>query len=356
MISDRVFKIGSAVKGDLTRIKKQFDQLANQTSFTVIDLKDYVLRRGILQRKESGSLEALIAKVLGMYLSKDDVLRKNDEWEELPLKPELLHYAALDVLASQLVFEEATKVAPLDQVEIDTPGGTQVSLLTQEGGSIIAYGRIASLQPTSLGGVRVNVPTRSRLVVDIDVVVVPSAAVILHILPQSMSTSSQKTKAGAYTLGQLLAASSGPTFQIVTPVTLLAFNHHNVVSISEYVFDHKIYIFSHQNSPSLSSPLMQAAGQVQLPSNNLVDIASQELSSDSEESSLDEGEADDNIVEMKMLEAHTESTTRQKGIFYVILPAIFYLIILGKVKDANRMLFKMSQLQHLLTHVQFFMK
>jgi len=53
-------------------------------------------------------------------------------------------------------------------------------------------------------------------------VVVPSAAVILHILPQSMSTSSQKTKAGAYTLGQLLAASSGPTFQIVTPVTLLA--------------------------------------------------------------------------------------------------------------------------------------
>jgi hypothetical protein len=36
--------------------------------------------------------------------------------------------------------------------------------------------------------VRVNVPTRSQLVVDIDVVVVPSAAVILRILPQSMST------------------------------------------------------------------------------------------------------------------------------------------------------------------------
>ena len=148
MISDRVFKIGSAVKGDLTRIKKQFDQLANQTSFTVIDLKDYVLRRGILQRKESGSLEALVGKVLGRYLPKDDVLRKNDEWEELPLKPELLHYAALDVFASQLVFEEAIKVAPLDQVEINTPSGTQVALLTQEGGSIIAYGRIASLQPT----------------------------------------------------------------------------------------------------------------------------------------------------------------------------------------------------------------
>jgi len=42
---------------------------------------------------------------------------------------------------------------------------------------------------------------------------------------------------------------------------------------------------------------MQTGGQVQLPSNNLVDIASQELSSDSEESGLDEGEADDNIAE-----------------------------------------------------------
>jgi len=154
-------------------------------------------------------------------------------------------------------------------------------------------------------------------------VVVPSAAVILHILPQSMSTSSQKTNAGPYTLGQLLAASSGPTFQIVTPVTLLAFNH-NVISISGYVFDLQIYIFSHQNSPSLSSLLMRHAGQVQLPSNNLVDIVSQELSSDSEESGLDEGEADDNIVEMKMLEAHTESTAGQKGIFFnVTLPAIF---------------------------------
>jgi hypothetical protein len=37
---------------------------------------------------------------------------------ECKLLTELLHYVALDVLASQLVFEEATKVAPLDQVEL----------------------------------------------------------------------------------------------------------------------------------------------------------------------------------------------------------------------------------------------
>ena len=112
-MSDRVFKIGSAVKGDLTRIKKQFNQLSNQTSFTVIDLKEYVLRRGILQKNESGSLDSLVEKVLGLFLPKDDVLRKNNQWEVLPLAPNLLQYAALDVYASHLIFEKATEMIPL---------------------------------------------------------------------------------------------------------------------------------------------------------------------------------------------------------------------------------------------------
>jgi hypothetical protein len=187
--------------------------------------------------------------------------------------------------------------------------------LTQEGGNIIAFGRIASLQPTSLGGVRVNVPTKSQLVVDIDIVVVLSAAVIFHMLPQPTSTSSQKTKVGAYTLGQLLAASSGPTFQIVTPITLLAFDHHIQVSTSGCVFGHHIYFFVYQNSCLHSSPLMQIVGQAHLPSSDLVNIASQELPSDSEESSSDEGEADDNVVGMQILEAYTRSTAERKGIF-----------------------------------------
>src|ERR1700730_16892518 len=54
LLSDHVFKFGSAVKGDLTCIKEQFDQLANQTSFNVIDLKEYALHQGILEKKESG--------------------------------------------------------------------------------------------------------------------------------------------------------------------------------------------------------------------------------------------------------------------------------------------------------------
>ena len=235
-MSDRVFKIGSAIKGDLTRIKKQFDQLSNQTSFTIIDLKEYVLRWGILQKNQSGSLDSLVEKVLGPFLPKDDVLRKNDQWESLPLAPDLLHYAALDVYASRLIFEKATEIVPFDQVTYSTTGGTPVALLVQEGGIVAAYGKIADVQPVSMGGVRVQVPTKSRMVVDIETVLCPSAAAILHLLPQSLSLSSQKTKAGAYTLGQLHAASSTSTFQIVAPIALLTFDHRNPVSFDIFCY------------------------------------------------------------------------------------------------------------------------
>ena len=175
LVSDWVFKIGSAVKGDLTHIKKQFDQLSNQTSFNVIDLKEY----------------ALAEHVLGQYLAKDDILRKNDDWEEWPLHPELLNYAAWDVHASQLIYEKAAKVTPLDQVEHSSPAGTCVALLVQKGGSIVAYGKIASLQPKKLGSIQVKVPTNSQVVVDIEHVAISSAAAILH-LPQPSSSSSGK--------------------------------------------------------------------------------------------------------------------------------------------------------------------
>jgi hypothetical protein len=62
------------VKGDLTHLKKQLNQLAGHSSFNIIDLKDYILWWGILQQKESGLLEALVEKVWGLYLPKDDAI------------------------------------------------------------------------------------------------------------------------------------------------------------------------------------------------------------------------------------------------------------------------------------------
>ncbi len=79
LIHDRIFKIGSGVKGDSTRLKKQFpQQLGSQTSFVTIDLKDFALQRKLLDEKESGGLDRLCAKILGIHLVKDDDLRKHD--------------------------------------------------------------------------------------------------------------------------------------------------------------------------------------------------------------------------------------------------------------------------------------
>jgi hypothetical protein len=97
-------------------------------------------------------------------------------------------------------------------------------VLVQEGGKIAAYGKIAPLQPTSLGNVHVKVPSRSRLVIDIETVVIPSAAAILHLTAPSSHPNLKHTKPGALTLAQLQSASSSPTFQAVVPLFLLDFD------------------------------------------------------------------------------------------------------------------------------------
>ncbi|KAG6825372.1 hypothetical protein H0H92_003927, partial [Tricholoma furcatifolium] len=222
ILSAQVFKIGSNIKGDFTRLKKQFTELAEQKSFNVIELKDYCIQRGIIKRGASGSLDTLVEKALHMYLPKDAALRKSEDWESRDLSYDLQNYAALDVYASRMVFEKVTEVTPLKMVSYDTPSGTSVALTMQEGGDAIAYGTIAAVQPGSLGGVRVKTPSKNRLVVDVNTLLNPSAAAILHHMPRLTQSS---TKSGCLTLGQLCAASpSTPQFQVVAPVSLLVFD------------------------------------------------------------------------------------------------------------------------------------
>lgn len=91
--------------GDLTRLKKQFLQLSDLAAFATIDLKDCAIKRGIIGRKESGSLDALVSKTLGMTLPKEETPRISCQWEMWNLPPAFINYAALDVYASRLVFE-----------------------------------------------------------------------------------------------------------------------------------------------------------------------------------------------------------------------------------------------------------
>jgi hypothetical protein len=218
LVHDRVFKIGSNIKGDLTRIKRQFSQLEGQVSFNVIDLKDYCISRGIIKRKESGSLDALAEKLLGSFLSKDPSLRKCEDWELPHLPPHLIEYAALDVHASQLIFNKASETVPLERILYTSPPGTRVAICVQEDGEIAAYGKVAEMQPSSLGKVRVRVPSKSRLVIDVETLVIPSAAAILHLQPV---LSKSTTKAGTFTFGQIQAMAGSFPFQVVAPISLL---------------------------------------------------------------------------------------------------------------------------------------
>ena len=124
LISDQVFKIGSSIKADFTRLKKQFPQLEKQRSFNVIDLKEYCTQQGIIPCKGSGALDILLEKTSGMYLSKDENLRRSEDWETREIRTDLLQYAALDVYASHIVFEKATEIAPPASVDADTAPGT----------------------------------------------------------------------------------------------------------------------------------------------------------------------------------------------------------------------------------------
>ncbi|KAJ2922273.1 hypothetical protein H1R20_g14824, partial [Candolleomyces eurysporus] len=222
LVSPRVYKVGSAIKADFTRLKKQFQQLADQKSFKLVDLKEFCIQQGVIERKRSGSLDALLEKTTHQYLPKDEHLRKSDDWERSPLRQDLAMYAALDAYASRIVFEEAQKQTPPSQVTRDTPPGTRITLYTEDGGLIAAHGTISCSQPASFMGVAVETSTRGRLLIDINEVVIPSAASTLHLLPPGKSSSN---RAGTYSLSELqvIAGAQPPSrkFQMVAPTSHL---------------------------------------------------------------------------------------------------------------------------------------
>ncbi len=198
---DRIFKIGVAIKGDLTRLKKQFPLQLENVSFNTIDLKDYAVQRGVIKRKAKGSLVALVEFVLQAYLPKDENTRISNKWELHSIPPKLLQYAATDIYASHEVFEGLSKLVMVSGVKITTLGGTPVAVLSQEGGASVAYGKISSLQPKTYNGIRVAVPTASRIIVEVHTILSSSSFAPLHKLPNTPSSSSKTPK--YFTLGEL---------------------------------------------------------------------------------------------------------------------------------------------------------
>ncbi|KAJ7592684.1 ribonuclease H-like domain-containing protein [Mycena floridula] len=212
LTSEHIFKIGSRVKGDLSRVQSQFMQLSTVNRFTFIDLKELAISRG-MARKDPGSLSALVARTHGLVLPKEKSVRMSHQWEVWDLSPIQLQYAALDVFASRLVFEALWANPSINRVEPDSPPGSRIAFLAEEGGSIAAYGRIARSQPQKFGNVKLLQGKKRRLVIEIDDVLIPSASVPLHLSAEAGSA--------PLTLAQLQAESSGLPFQIMSPISNL---------------------------------------------------------------------------------------------------------------------------------------
>ncbi|KAF5384343.1 hypothetical protein D9615_003177 [Tricholomella constricta] len=261
LISAQVFKVGSAIKGDITHLKKQFCELDGQNSFNLIDLKEYCIQRGLIVRGASASLDVLVEKTLNMYLPKDGTVRKSEEWEVKHLLPEHICYAAMDVFATRAVFERAMELAPRQQVTHESPRGTRIALSLQEGGDIIAYGMISAVQPTSLG--------------------------------------------------HLQAASSSSIFQMVTPLSLLSFdcrcNDHDALNSTTQVTQTPPHT---SHLPTTTGPNLALIDPVLLQNKNTLD---EEAEENDEEAPLYSDSEDKDSAGLDMLEAHFRDTEKEKG-------------------------------------------
>ncbi len=261
-----------------------------------------------------------------MYLSKDENLRKSEDWESQEIRPDLLQYAALDVYASRIVFERATEIAPPATVDADTAPGTRIVLLLQEGGAPAAYGKVADTQPMSLGRVRVKVPTKSRLVIDIDHLLIPSASAILHLLPGEKRG---KAKAGTFTLGQLRDMSGSHTFQVVASVLHLNLDteSRNFLLVRDLEFDVVLVSLSspfqmdNQEIPKPSMATNRSDFQMKLAMSSIQDI--QDCVDPTESDSDVSSDIEDDSNMLKMFEAYSAANSKQQGLYlkiFIIFP------------------------------------
>ncbi|KAL7410044.1 hypothetical protein BDY24DRAFT_444398 [Mrakia frigida] len=185
--------------------------------FTIIDLKDFARRQGLLPSNESGSLDALASKVLGKFLPKDSSVRTTDDWERKVLSDEQKTYAALDVHASRCIFEKARESPTILPFHSSPQAGTSVAILLQIGGVVTAYGSVADEQPDRLGDVQVRTGGQDRIIVDVKEVLVPAAGAVLHV------SSNGKEGKSCRSLAQLQRSSlTKESFKVVVPQHLLA--------------------------------------------------------------------------------------------------------------------------------------
>lgn len=181
LVHARTFFVGSRIKGDFTRLSKQFPTLsAHQATFGLIDLKDLARDRQLIQWDEHGSLADLVRKILGAHLPKDSATRINNEWELPQIRPHLISYASLDVYASQRLYSQFRSTTLPRRIDNQTMPGTKVIFHVNEGAPPAALCEVVNPTTSAVNGVRVKNNPQTRVVVTVKSILLPTATSILH--------------------------------------------------------------------------------------------------------------------------------------------------------------------------------
>ncbi len=116
------------------------------------------------------------------YLPKDQGVRYGEEWEWPSLTDAHIQYAALDTFVLFQVYQEALKTPVPIKVTIDTPRRTNVTLMSGDGTQPIALAMTADQeQLLRHNSITVKTPTNSRVLVEVQKVLMPNAGALLYV-------------------------------------------------------------------------------------------------------------------------------------------------------------------------------
>lgn len=164
---------------------------ASSPSFAgYIELGSVAKDRGVAV-KQNAALGELVGTQLHAFLPKDPHIQVSPRWADIPLPPEFISHAVLDVYAVVEVHQRLLGLEIAKPINAKTPGGTPVALLASDGAEV-AHGIIAIEHPQALDGINL---TATRAVMAISKVIVPS-----FLIPASLCQS--KHSVSLASLGQ----------------------------------------------------------------------------------------------------------------------------------------------------------
>lgn len=223
----RVLKVGWLVNVDLARLRTSCHMPQPITGG--IDLARFAKDRNVIHSSGKIGLSDLCAIVLRRRLNKNTSVRISEQWENVSLRPEQLHYAAADACAALLIYESLAPLKipiPLSTTQPLPPPGSPILIYSMDNTTVIAKAQIPQSPPPAgtFNDIRV---TSSRLVAEVITVLVPGAIIPTHqkrslesFGPTPFSIVCLRSHARLYDPVNMPSLSSGPNIPSEHPLPL----------------------------------------------------------------------------------------------------------------------------------------